>query len=243
VSPPSLEEVLAAPAPRRIPDVLARMRAVEAALPTTDGLACFLRLYVRVTEAVNERVQQRALGDPRFVPRLDVVFANLFFRALRAAVGGRGTVPKAWAPLVEARSRSGVAPIQFALAGMNAHINRDLPVALVQTWRVLQLEPRRRSPQYADFTALNALLEETEETVKEWFATGLVGELDVALGRIDDVIAMWNVARAREAAWVNGETLWALREAPKLHGQFLLTLDRMVGFAGRGLLRPFLPPA
>ena len=54
----------------------------------------------------------------------------------------------------------------------------------------------------------------------------------------DDVVAMWKVGRARDAAWVNGETLWALRGLPKLRAEYASTLDRMVGFAGRGLLRP-----
>ena len=49
---------------------------------------------------------------------------------------------------------------------------------------------------------------------------------------------MWNVRKARTAAWTNAETLWALRDLPLTAGRFALTLDRTVGFAGRGLLRP-----
>ena len=56
--------------------------------------------------------------------------------------------------------------------------------------------------------------------------------------RIDDVVAMWDVSRARDAAWTNGLALWALRDEPTLASEFLLTLDRMVGFASRGLLVP-----
>lgn len=48
---------------------------------------------------------------------------------------------------------------------------------------------------------------------------------------------MWNVRRARAAAWVNGETLWALADIPFAGARFVVTLDRMVGLAGRGLLR------
>jgi hypothetical protein len=32
--------------------------------------------------------------------------------------------------------------------------------------------------------------------------------------------------------------MWALRDLPLTAGRFALTLDRTVGFAGRGLLRP-----
>ena len=56
--------------------------------------------------------------------------------------------------------------------------------------------------------------------------------------RIDDVVAMWDVGRARDAAWTNAQTLWALRDEPALSARFLLALDRMVGLASRGLLVP-----
>ena len=49
---------------------------------------------------------------------------------------------------------------------------------------------------------------------------------------------MWNVERARDAAWVQGEALWALRGVGFLERRYLDTLDRLVGFAGRGLLVP-----
>ena len=74
--------------------------------------------------------------------------------------------------------------------------------------------------------------------MKREFLTGDLAVADEALGRLDDVVAMWNVERAREAAWTNAETLWALRATPELGDAFLRTLDGIVGFAGRGLLRP-----
>jgi uncharacterized protein DUF5995 len=226
---------LAAPAPRSVAEVLERMRAVEAALPHGDGVACFTRLYRAVTETVEAELARARFRDERFTTALDLAFANLFFAALR-----QGGVPHAWAPLMEARSRRGVHPLQFALAGMNAHINRDLPIALVDTWRRLRLEPNRRGPQHADFLTMNRLLAATEERVKGEFLTGLAGEVDRDLGRLDDVLAMWNVERARDAAWTNGETLWTLRAVPPLRTRFLAALDRMVGFAARGILRPLV---
>ena len=235
-----LEGVLAERPARSIDEALERMRAVLAAVPAGDGVARFTRLYLAVTEEVAAELERARFRDARFVAALDVAFANLFFSALAAYQHDPATAPRAWAPLVEARSRRGIAPIQFALAGMNAHINADLPIALVDTWRRLRVDPRRNGPQHADFLAVNRLLARTEERVKLDLATGLVGELDEALGSLDDVLAMWKVERARDAAWANGETLWALRGLPGVRRRFLLSLDRMVGFAGRGLLRPLV---
>lgn len=222
----------------RSTEVIARMRKLVAALPPGDGVRAFTTLYLAVTEAVNDAARPGEFEDAPFVRWLDVVFANLYFEALRGALLAAGSVTKAWAPLVEARGRAGVIPLQFALAGMNAHVNRDLPVALVQTCEGRNVELRDRSPQQRDFRKLNGLLAVVEEQVKAQLVTDALRDFDVALGDVDDVIAMWNLARARDAAWTNAETLWALRGLPQLRNEFLRSLDRLVGFAGRGLLRP-----
>jgi hypothetical protein len=235
---PTVDELLAARLPGSVAGVIRLMQGIEGSLPREDGVAWFTRLYLAVTEAVATAVTPERYREPRFVRWLDVVFANLFFRALRDSARRPSAVPRAWEPLLEARGRRGVVPLQFALAGMNAHINRDLPLALVRTWETLGRERSLLGRQHEDYSRLTSLLAETEARVKPWFATGVVGELDRSLGRADDVLAMWNVHKAREAAWSNAETLWALRRSPRVRAEFLVSLDRMVGFAGRGLLRP-----
>jgi hypothetical protein len=219
---------------RTIRDVVSRMRAIDKSCAHADGVACFTRLYLEVTEGVRAAVRQTTFRDPRFVARLDVVFAGLFF----AAVDGKPS--HAWAPLFEARGRTGIAPLQFALAGMNAHINRDLPVALVATCSELGLDLERAGPQHADYTSVNRLLAAAEKRAKRDLVTGAAALGDEALGRLDDRAAMWNVARAREAAWVQARALWALRGIPPLRDRWLDALDRTVGFAGRGLLQPIV---
>jgi hypothetical protein len=77
--------------------------------------------------------------------------------------------------------------------------------------------------------------------VKAQFLTGWVRTVDRLLhpfGRLDDVVAIWDIRAARGAAWTNGEALWALRDSPSLRDDFVRTLDRTVGLAGRGLLVP-----
>ena len=234
----ALRDALAAKRPAGVAGVIARMRGIVRALPPEDGVRAFTTLYLAVTEGVREHLAGDGFEDDEFVEALDVAFANLFFDALRTLVVGGGSVPRAWAPLFGARSDVRIAPLQFALAGMNAHINRDLPVALVETWAARGLEPRARSAQRRDYRRVNAVLAATGRRVKARLLVGPARHVDVALGELDDVAAMWKVERAREAAWVNGETLWTLRGAPRLGRDFLRTLDRMVGFAGRGLLRP-----
>lgn len=214
------------------------MEAIIAPLPRADGVSCFTHLYLDVTRGVERQLAGRAFADPRFLERLDVVFAGLFFDAFAAFTHAPAGAPRAWVPLFEARSQRGIAPLQFALAGMNAHINRDLPVALVTTCRELGVNLEDASPQHADYVQVNTLLARVEAQVKQRYVSGFLRGILRRLDRIDDVVAMWDVGRARDAAWTNGEALWALRDDQRLSQDYLATLDRMVGLAGRGLLRP-----
>jgi hypothetical protein len=227
--------------PLTIERVIERMRTIEAELPERDGVACFNRMYLRVTEQVLEAVEGRKFRNRVFLERLDVIFAGLYLDAYSQGERDADRAPKPWVPLFESRGRGDVAPIQFALAGMNAHINHDLPIALVQTAGELGIRLRRPSAEWADFEDVNEILERTEDEVKRWFATGVLGELDRAFGRVDDVIAMWSVSRAREHAWIAADMLEEVRGSPTLRDGWLTALGRMVGFAGRGLLCPTAP--
>ncbi len=227
--------------PEHIADVIRRLEAIEASAPATDGVVCFARLYREVTVEVAADVARRGFEETRFLEALDVRFAGLFFSALESYGRAPGSTPSAWVPLFAQRSRRGVAPLQFALAGMNAHINRDLPVALVATCRELRLELGDSSPEHADFERVNTLLSAVERRVKSSYVTGWLAWVDRLvhrLHRLDDVLAMWDVERARDAAWTNAQALWALGVEPPLAGDYLLALDRMVGLASRGLLIP-----
>ena len=214
------------------------MRAIDSELPTKDGVAWFNKLYLQVTERIKERYEQGAFQCPGFLERLDVVFGDLYFRAYNTAQAGKAdTASKAWAPLFAARHKPAIAPIQFAIAGMNAHINYDLAVGLVSVCAELGLKIERGTPHHADFEHVNQLLQEVEEEVKHWFATGFVGELDHAFGRVDDILAIWSVAKARDQSWTTAAIISALGQG-FLKNQFLLGHGRYVGAYGRGLLLP-----
>jgi hypothetical protein len=227
--------------PSHIADVIRRLRTIEASGSRSDGVVCFARLYREVTEGVGAELTGQGFADNRFLETLDVQFAGLFFSALESYDHDPGSTPSAWVPLFAQRARGGIAPLQFALAGMNAHINRDLPVALVTTCHELGLDLGEGSREHADFERVDVLLAHVEARVKSQYVTGWLAWVDRLvhrLRRIDDVVAMWDVGRARDAAWTNAQALWALDDEPPLASDYLVALDRMVGFASRGLLVP-----
>ena len=110
-----------------IAPVIARMEEIDATLPRKDGVAYFNRLYLQVTKAVDASAAGTTFEDPAFLDRLDVVFAGLYFDA-EATITTGAQAPLSWRPLIEMRADQRE-PIQFALAGMSAHINHDLAVA------------------------------------------------------------------------------------------------------------------
>jgi Family of unknown function (DUF5995) len=231
----------AIPPATTIHEVVARLRTLQNELPPRDGVRFFNRLYLEVTAGVVDLLESNAFENPAFLERLDVFFGNAYFKALGDAASGPGQVSKAWAPLFEARYRRRVAPIQFALAGINAHINYDLPVGVVDTCEHLDLVPRDGTAEHRDFDRVNGLIAQTQEEAKRWLFSGLLSHLDRLLGRVDDAIAFWSVGRAREAAWVNAKALWDIRDDAQLTDDYLLVLGRTTGAIGRALAQPSVP--
>src|SRR5215469_16554324 len=166
-----------------------------------DGLACFNRMYLAVTEAVRAELSEGFYADPGFMTMLDVVFANRYFAAADAA-SAPATVPLAWRPLVEQRANREIEPIQFALAGMNAHINHDLPLAVVSTCTDLGTAPEAGS-HLADFQKVDHLLDAAEEAVRHSFESTIEQEVDAHLQAVDNLVASWTLNSARDLAWQN----------------------------------------
>jgi Family of unknown function (DUF5995) len=218
-----------------IAEVIARMEEIDAELPRKDGVAYFNRLYLQVTKAVQAATAGITFAAPEFTERLDVVFAGLYFAA-EVTLGTGATCPVAWRPLMQERGTD-CAPIQFAIVGMNAHINHDLPIAVVQTCKELGVAPEDGSPQHADYQRINAILGEVETQVAGWFETGLIADIvDVTPKDVDNAIAMWSIADARDLAWDHAKLLWHLRHDPVLADAYGDFLARLVELSGRGIL-------
>jgi hypothetical protein len=218
-----------------IAEVIARMVVIYASLGRKDGVAIFDRLYLEVTRAVDTASAGTEFENRRFIERLDVVFADLYFAA-EATVASGGSCPVAWRPLVETRAQRRE-PIQFALAGMTAHINHDLPIAVVTTCQELGLAPEDGSVVHRDYQRVNGLLASVETRVAGWFDTGLIADVeDVTPKKTDEAIAMWSIAGARDVAWEHAQLIWRLRDMAPLRDGYLDVLARTTELAGRAML-------
>ncbi|MEV5439647.1 DUF5995 family protein [Streptomyces sp. NPDC052682] len=220
------------PAVHTVDAVISRMRALDAALPARDGVAVFNRVYLAVTEAVDRCVDTGGFTDPRAAITLDVRFAERYLSAVDAAAG-EGRPPACWRPLFQLRRHPGVRPLQFALAGINAHIGHDLALAVVDTCRTLGCEPACLEDE---FDRVGDLLVSLEERVREELMPG-PDVLQIA-DPLTHLLGAWSLERARDAAWTAARALWALRRLPDVAEEFTERLDAAVGLAGRMLLTP-----
>ena len=223
------------PAPlNSIADVIDRMERLSSAMPPGDGVRAFNEMYLVTTRQVAAALGGAQFADPAFMTRLDVVFANLYLHALDLHDADRSRTPRSWAALFDARARPGISQLQFAVAGMNAHINFDLSRALVLTAQEVggALDAGRR----ADFQAVNRVLGITQPMVRHELLTGPFATLDQALGEHDDRVSLWGIEAAREFAWSTALTLWAVRGTP-VEDAFTQGLDRMVELTSRLVLQ------
>jgi hypothetical protein len=224
-------------APQSIPDVVQTLQTIDATCIDGDGLKWFNWLYLQVTQAVETRVAAGGFTDPAWLAQLDVQFAQLYFSALKSALSGEAT-STCWQVLFNSRNQAAIARIQFALAGINAHINHDLPEAIVATCQVTGTTPDPRAAHYNDYTALNSTLDGLVESAKYTLHVRLLGGALPPVSRLEDTIAAWNVSAARKSAWQNAEHLWPLRGIPLLESSFMDMLDGLTTVIGKVLLVP-----
>jgi hypothetical protein len=223
--------------PQSVADVLHAMEAIEAVCTDGDGLKWFNWLYHQVTLAVEARITAGGFADPVWLAELDVQFARLYFGALGSTLRGQPSAG-CWQVLFENRNHAAISRIQFALAGINAHINRDLPQAIETTCKVTKTTPQRDGRRYNDYTTLNATLDGIIDTAKQKLHVRLLGDALPAASHLEDTLAAWSVSAAREAAWSNAEILWNLRPAPVLSAGLMNTLDGLTALASKALLVP-----
>ncbi|WP_405579269.1 DUF5995 family protein [Streptomyces sp. NBC_01092] len=212
--------------------VISRMRALDATLPEHDGVAVFNRVYLAVTEAVDRHIDGGRFADPRAAITLDVRFAQRYLAAVESAEEGRRP-PACWRPLFQMRRHPGVRPLQFALAGINAHIGHDLALAVVDASRSLGCEPVDLEDE---FDRVGDVLVSLEERVREELMPG--PDLLQIADPLTHLLGSWSLERARDATWSAARTLWALRRLPDVAEEFTERLDAAVGLAGRMLLTP-----
>ena len=181
-----------------------------------DRRAVFAECYLVMTRRVHENIAAGSFQDGVWVGRLLDRFATYYFDAVDSYGGALGVrvCPAVWREALDACSDPLCHPLQALMLGINAHINHDLALALVDVlddWDTLDDEQRRFRQE--DHELVNTIIDETtdevqREVVAQW--SPLASALDLLLGPLDEW-AFGTLAQSwRSQVWLDAMDLVAL---------------------------------
>jgi len=171
------------------------------------------------------------------LPAVLLIPIGYYFRAIQAALTSNAA-PGCWQAVFNVRNQQVETRLQFALAGMNAHINHDLPQAIVATCEATGVAPAHGTTHYNDYTALNSTLDAIIDTAKQQLNVRLPGDALSDLTRLENLAAAFGIAAAREVAWKNAEVLWHIKDVPPVCAAFLDSVDATTAVTSKTLLIP-----
>ncbi|MFD3791566.1 DUF5995 family protein [Streptomyces cyaneofuscatus] len=189
--------------------------------PPGDGVGVFHDVRQTVSET----------GHPE-AGSLETRLTERYLAALDAAEAG-GRPPECWRPLFPYRRHPGVRPVQFALAGLHAHVAHDLALAVVDVCRTRDCEPDALEGEFERVGDLLALL---EERIHDDLMPG--PDLLRIADPLTHLVSSWSLERAREAAWSAARVLRRLRGLPSLAEELRQRTDAGAGLVVRFLLTP-----
>jgi hypothetical protein len=226
-----------------IDEVVERMTILAEELrQDSDGRLAFHNTYLRTTEAVAQALRDGFFADPEWVDRWDVAFARFYLDALDADRRG-APVPEPWAVAFRAAAAQPDLPaVRHVLLGMNAHINFDLPQALLAVISDVEFgDPQLRARREADHRKIDEVLsvrvgaEDAELQQMEPAATWQ----DRVLQPLNRMATRRFLRESREKVWANARELSRARAAgPASYAARLAELEKLSGARVADLERP-----
>lgn len=187
--------------------VVSKMLAqVENWEQSADSRAVFLRCYMMMTENMLAGIEQGEFTDPAWVERLLNRFADYYFVALEAYDQDPASTPAIWRLAHLSTADAQVVALQKLLYGVNAHINYDLVLTLVDLlepeWAALS--EAQRLQRYTDHCAVNAVIGRTIDAVQDQVLEVSMPSMefiDKLLGPLDELLISRLISQWREVVW------------------------------------------
>jgi Family of unknown function (DUF5995) len=206
-----------------IGELISRMEALLAPMVERDDeLQHFHATYLRTTKAVADRLARPDGGgflDPPWVEEWDLVFADLYLDALERW-NAEAEVPGPWRIAFEA-TRERMPHLRYVLLGMNAHVNYDLPQALLAAITDLEFDdPEVRRRRGADHEHIDGILASRvaaeDRELRKVEGPGERTLLDKLLQPFNRAGTKRFLKEARRKVWANARLLSAARrEGPE----------------------------
>jgi hypothetical protein len=192
-----------------LPDapVILRMQSIVSEWESqSDHRSIFLNCYMLMTGNMLIAIDRKEFSDPRWVDRLLHAFADYYFLALNAYDLNPRSAPPVWQLAHDASLDHSITPLQKLLLGVNAHINYDLVLTLVDLlqpeWS--QIQDQHRKIRYTDHCLVNEIIGRTIDTVQDTIlepAMPVMDIIDKVLGPIDEFLISRLIANWRENVW------------------------------------------
>ena len=226
-----------------IDSVVARMTALLDELTGAgDARAAFHATYLRTTRAVAAALRAGAFLDGDWVERWDVAFAGLYLDALEASRRGE-PVPRPWSVAFAAASGQRSLPaLRHVLLGMNAHINYDLPQALLAVISDAEFDDpallaRREADHRKIDEVLSARVRAEDDELRELAPSR--SWRDVALQPLNRAATRRFLRESRAKVWANAATLSrSRRQGEEAYAARLAQLEELSAHRVADLERP-----
>lgn len=183
-------------------------RQIDAWDASQDRRGLFLRCYRMMTVNTLAAIQAEEFRDSPWVARLLHRFAEYYFEALEAYVRDAAAAPVVWRLAHDRAPEENIWAVQHLLLGVNAHINYDLVLTLVELlqedWD--QIGPVKREQRHEDYCAVNRIIARTIDEVQDEILAPdmpVIGLLDTLLGRVDEFLISRFITRWRDEVWRN----------------------------------------
>ncbi len=212
-----------------IDELVTRMNVLLEPLESAgDKRRYFHATYQRTTVAVAEEIKRGGFADPSWVEEWDVAFAGLYLDALEADLAGRRP-SRPWA--IAFGAPAGLPPLRHVLLGMNAHINYDLPQAIVAVISDQQFDdPALIARRESDHRAIDGVLASRVGAEDEELASvsGPAPLLDRVLAPLNRLGTQRFLREARQKVWANATALSrARRQGPDAYHRVLAQLEEL----------------
>ena len=219
--------------------VVGQMQArLDALTPDRRPLAEFLGTYLRTTLAVGKAVDDGLFEDPDWVARWDVAFAEFYLDALDAHLSG-GRPSRPWRLAFD--GSPDLPALRQVLLGINAHVNYDLPQALLAVITDEDFaDPRLMARRRRDHERIDGVLAGRVAAEDDELATRSARSLlDRALQPVNRVASKRFLREARVKVWHNTEELQRARAAgPEAYAARLAELEVLSAARVADLLAP-----
>jgi hypothetical protein len=178
-----------------------------------DHRAVFATTYLQLTKTLHRTVRDepRFFKHPRYLFTQDALFANVYFRTVRAWNRGAG-VAKAWRIAFAAARDSDVNAAQDMLLGINAHVQNDMPFVIA----ALGIRTRKGASRKVDHDRVNEVLNRAYEPVVSEVKRRydpIIELTNSPATPLDDIAGLELTRGWREGVWRNAERLVNARSA------------------------------